>query len=72
MTAIPSKAWRERFYANWKVSTKYMRFRPEVRFDNKTLIVISLGSDAPVYRAALERCIEKTNEKRYGSTHADA
>jgi hypothetical protein len=64
MTAIPSKAWRERFYANWKASTKHMRFRPEVRFDNKTLIVISPGSYAPVYRVALERCIEKTNEKR--------
>ena len=64
MTAIPSKAWRERFYKNWKVSTKHMRFRPEVRFDNKTLIVISPGSYASVYRAALERCIQMTNKKR--------
>jgi hypothetical protein len=64
MTAIPSKAWRERFYANWKASTKHMKFRPEVRFDSKTLIVISPGSYAPVYRVALERSIQKTNEKR--------
>jgi hypothetical protein len=64
MTAIPSKAWRERFYKNWKASTKHMRFTPEVRFDSQTLIVINPGSYAPVYRAALERCIQKTNERR--------
>jgi ATP-dependent Clp protease ATP-binding subunit ClpX len=64
MTAIPSKAWRERFYKNWKASTKSMRFKPEVRFDNQTLIVISPRNYAPVYRAALERCVQMTNERR--------
>jgi hypothetical protein len=71
MTAIPSKAWRERFYANWKASTKHMKLKLEVRFDNKTLIVISPGSGVPVYQAALERCIQKTNEPRKNTTNAD-
>jgi hypothetical protein len=64
MTAIPSKAWIERFYANWKASTKHLKFKLEVRFDSQTLIIISQGSYAPVYREALERCVQKTNERR--------
>jgi hypothetical protein len=72
LTALPSKAWIERFYANWKVSTRYMKLKPEVRFDGKTLIVITPGNGSPVYHLALERCIQKTNDQRKSNDGADS